>query len=274
MSTTQLLPFVTTAVMLIFTVMVLQRFVLRRRLHFLFWGVGLAMFGLASFAEAYLSLTWSSWAFFLWYFCGAILTAAWIGHGTLYLLIRKRWVHGLTALLIAGSLIAGYGLMQTMPDIDSEIFTPDRPISEQYRTVRVEPGDEVPQGAEMATITYRGEEVTVIRGLIPLGKSIRIATPIFNIYGTFALVGGALWSAYLFWRKRVLPNRVLGNMLIAVGALVIASASSLTRLGYGSLLYLGELIAAVLMFSGFLIAGRPAPAEEATPAGAQAQPAM
>ncbi|MFN2224107.1 MAG: hypothetical protein ACK2UH_16245, partial [Candidatus Promineifilaceae bacterium] len=60
-----------------------------------------------------------------------------------------------------------------------------------------------------------------------------------------------------FWRKRVLPNRVIGNVLIAVGALTIASASTLTRLGYGQVLYLGELLAAILMFAGFLAAAAP-----------------
>jgi hypothetical protein len=66
-----------------------------------------------------------------------------------------------------------------------------------------------------------------------------------------------LWSSYLFWRKRILPNRVIGNILIAGGALVIASAGLLTRVGLGSVLYFGELVAAIMMFSGFLIAAAP-----------------
>ncbi len=66
----------------------------------------------------------------------------------------------------------------------------------------------------------------------------------------------------------MLPNRVLGNVLIAAGALFIGIASTLTRLGDGSYLYLGELIAAVLMFSGFLVAARPQTSEEGAPATA------
>jgi len=45
MSINQALPFFSTAIMLGFTIYVLQRFFIRRQLHFLFWGVGLAMFG-------------------------------------------------------------------------------------------------------------------------------------------------------------------------------------------------------------------------------------
>ena len=60
-----------------------------------------------------------------------------------------------------------------------------------------------------------------------------------------------------------------GNILIAVGALVIGSASTLTRFGMGEYLYIGELIAATLMFAGFRLAGAPAPARAPAPAPAQ-----
>jgi hypothetical protein len=35
---------------------------------------------------------------------------------------------------------------------------------------------------------------------------VRSLTPIFNVYGLVTMVGGALWSSYLFWRKRVMPS--------------------------------------------------------------------
>ena len=153
----------------------------------------------------------------------------------MYLLFRKKRVHVLTGILVAGSLVALVLMMQAMANIDTAAFTTDEPISETYRAI------------------------------MPEGAPVRLTTPFFNIYGLLTLVGGALWSAYLFLRKRVLPNRVLGNVLIAAGALSIGLASTLTRLGEGSFLYLGELIAAVLMFSGFLVAARPQPSEESGP---------
>ncbi len=225
-----ILPFFSTLVMFVFTAYVLQRYLVRRKLHFLFWGLGLAMFGIGSFSEAYLALSWNKWIFFSWYLFGAILTAAWIGHGTVYLLARKKRAHVLSVILLAGSAIAGILLLRAMPYLNVASFTTAEPISEQYREI-------MPP--------------------IPDGGQVRLTTPFFNIYGLITLVGGALWSSYLFWRKRVLPNRVLGNVLIAIGALTIASASTLTRLGYGSVLYLGELLAATLMFSGFLVAAAP-----------------
>ncbi|MGE5251935.1 MAG: hypothetical protein ACM3QS_17155 [Bacteroidota bacterium] len=265
MSINQFLPFVSTLVMLVFTIYVLQRYFVRRAQHFLFWGIGLAMFGIGSFAEAFLSVTWNRWVFFGWYLFGAALNAAWIGHGTLALLFRKKWVNVVTAVLVLGSLFAGYLMLQAMPKLDEAVFTTSKPVSEQYGTKALEPGETPPAGAKTETVTYRGQQVTAVRGLLPLGSPVRLTTPFFNIYGLLTLVGGALWSTYLFWRKRVMPNRVLGNVLIAAGALSIGSASTLTRLGYGGLLYLGELLAAVLMFAGFLMAARPQPQEEVSP---------
>jgi drug/metabolite transporter (DMT)-like permease len=106
------------------------------------------------------------------------------------------------------------------------------------------------------------EQYREIMPAIDQGGTVRLTTPFFNIYGLITLVGGALWSAWLFLRKRVLPNRVLGNVLIAAGALSIGAASTLTRMGYGQLLYLGELFAAVLMYVGFVMAGKPSTVEE------------
>lgn len=261
MSINHILPFLSTAIMLYFTIFVLQRYAVRRAPHFLFWGIGLAMFGAGSFAEAYLALAWNRWVFFAWYLFGAALNAAWIGHGTLVLLVRKRWVKVVTVVLILGSLFAGYLMLRVMPNLDTGIFTTDKLISEQYGTKVLEPGETAPVGSQTATVNYRGEAVTIVRGLLPLGTPVRLTTPFFNIYGLLTLVGGAIYSAYLFWRKRVMPNRVIANVLIAAGALAIGFASTLTRLGYGEYLYLGELISAVMMFAGFRIAAKPQPDE-------------
>jgi hypothetical protein len=211
--------------MVIFTLSVFQRYVVRRNSAFLYWGIGLAMFGAGSFAESYLALAWSPVVFFIWYLYGAALNAAWLGHGTLALLFKKSWVHWVTAVLVVGSLIATV-LMLTTP-LNSSAYQPGVAISEQYREI------------------------------MPTGAPVRLTTPFFNIYGLITLVGGALYSGYLFWRKRVLPNRVIGNLLIAAGALSIGIASSATRLGEGGYLYIGELVAAVLMYAGFRMAAGP-----------------
>ena len=106
-----LLQILAALLMFIFAAYVLHRYLIRRKLHFLFWGIGLVMFGIASAAGAILGLAWNRWVFFAWYLFGAILTAAWIGHGTVYLLVRKKRAHILTIILLLASVIALFLLL-------------------------------------------------------------------------------------------------------------------------------------------------------------------
>ncbi|MEK6223032.1 MAG: hypothetical protein N2D54_12375, partial [Chloroflexota bacterium] len=214
MSINQILPFLSTLVMLVFVISVLRRYFYTKKMHFLFWGIGLAMFGAGSFAEAYLAVAWNKWVFFSWYLFGAALNAAWIGHGTLYLMVKKNWRHVMTVLLVAGSLFATNLMLQATKVLDSEIFSPDILISEQYGTKALEKGESAPAGSLTTTVINRdGEEVEAVRGLLPYGAPVRLTTPFMNIYGMLTLVGGAIYSAYLFMRKRVMPHRVIGNIL-------------------------------------------------------------
>jgi hypothetical protein len=87
-----------------------------------------------------------------------------------------------------------------------------------------------------------------------------VLTILLNLYGTIGLVGGALYSAFLFWRKKVLINRLLGNILIAAGALMPAMAGTLIQAGLADWLYVSEFFGVVLMYLGFLQATVPAPA--------------
>lgn len=237
MNPVQVLPITSAIIILLFAASVLRRYARRRASHLLLWGIGLAMFGVGSLAEAYSTLAWNPVVFRLWYLTGAVLNAAWLGQGTVFLLSRrKRWARATLWVLVAASLAATYLVFVT--PLNPSRFSVRQTLGAQYRDI------------------------------LPKGATVRKLTPIFNIYGTLMLVGGALYSAWLLWRKQIVPNRVIGNILIAVGALSIASASSLVRLGLGDYLYLGELLAAALMFAGFLVAtGKaPAPVGEGAPA--------
>lgn len=297
MSINLILPFLSTAIMFVFVVFVFRKYLARRsRLEFFYWGVGLTMFGLGSFAEAYLAISWNKWIFYIWYLFGAALNAAWLGHGTLYLMAKKKWRKVMTVLLTVGSFVAAYIILQAMPTWDESVFTPEKEISVQYgSSVEIVGLDEdgvIPSDVELVTVscaetddlfssikrtvdrTCEGNEglteVTyyIREGVIPLGSSMRLTTPLFNTYGLVFLVGGAIYSSYLFWRKRVLPNRVVANVLIAFGAILIGYASALARAGQGEYLYLAELLSAIIMFQGFLMAGKPQPNEEPAPVAA------
>ena len=221
-----LLPFLSSIVSFVFAVLVFRRYIARRGTHLLLWGIGMVLYGLGGFCEAYYgTFGWNPLVFRLWYLFGAMLVAAWLGQGTVYLLAKRKWAN---ALMIVLGLASLYGAVR--------IFG-----------AQLDP-------AQMSSSLHTGSELS---GRAVVTPGIRTLTPFFNVYGTVTLVGGAAYSAWLFWRKRVLLHRVIGNILIAAGALLPAFGGAFSRFGIGQALYLSEFVGAVLMFLGFLRATTP-----------------
>ncbi len=215
------LPYVSTVVTFLFAIAVLYRYATHGGSHSLMWGIGLIFYGLGTLSEAVLFNAYNPLWIKLWYLCGAILTSAWLGQGTLFLLFRRRGVApALTVVLAALSLFAAYWVFN-LPIIPAEYHL-SLPVSAQYKNVLTR------DGVTIALLSF------------------------FTAYGTLLLVGGAIYSAWLFWRKRVLPNRVIGNVLIAAGALSPALGGILVARGLGDYLFVSELLGAILMFVGFL----------------------
>ncbi|MGE5374786.1 MAG: hypothetical protein ACM3XO_06985 [Bacteroidota bacterium] len=223
------LPYLSTIVTFVFAVAVYNRYRQRGGMHLLLWSIGLLLYGIGTLCEVILGLTFSVLAVKIWYLTGAMLTAAWLGMGTVHLLIRRGNTAMILTWVLLGVSLLAFVLVMFAP-VTSTPYEVSRPVSEQYR------------------------EIFSRNGLIIL------LTILLNIYGTLTLVGGAIYSAYLFWRKKILINRMFGNILIAVGALSPAMGGSLLRAGLTDMLYLSELIGAILMFIGFLMATSAAPA--------------
>jgi hypothetical protein len=219
------IPLFSTVVTFVFVAAVFRRYLMRRGAHLLMWTIGLGLYGLGTLTEVLLSLSFHGVLLKLWYLCGAMLTAAWLGQGTLHLLVRKgRAAWWLTAGLGAVSLAAA-GLVLSAPLTQAVgAYHTSLPVSTQYKEILVR------------------------------GGAVIALTIVLNIYGTLTMVGGAIYSAYLFWRKQVLLNRVIGNILIAAGALMPAMAGSMVKAGLVDALYASELLGAILMFTGFLTA--------------------
>ncbi|MEK6256959.1 MAG: hypothetical protein N2C13_06560, partial [Chloroflexota bacterium] len=81
---------------------------------------------------------------------------------------------------------------------------------------------------------------------------IVVFTILLNIYGTITLVGGAIYSAFLFWRKQILVNRLYGNILIAVGALMSASGGTFVIAGVVDWHSLALLLGVIFMYWGYI----------------------
>jgi hypothetical protein len=229
------LPFLSTLVTFAFAAAVFRRYLLKHGPHLLLWSIGLVWFGIGTLSEVILGLTFSGLVLKLWYLSGAMLTAAWLGQGTIHLLVRKRGVAlTLTGILTAVSLLAAALVLSAPFTSAAASYHVTLPISSQYKDI-------------------------LTRGGLTIALTI-----ILNIYGTLTLVGGAIYSAVIFWRKRILLNRMIGNVLIAVGALAPAMAGSFVKMGLVDGLYLSELIGVVVMYIGFFQATT-VPARESAP---------
>lgn len=221
-----LLPLVSSVVSFMLAFFVFKRYLARRGPHLLLWGIGMTMYGLGGFCEFfYGAFGWSPLCFRLWYLFGAMLVAAWLGQGTVYLLAKQKWANVLMIVLGLASL---YGAIRVFG-------------------AQLDPG-------MMGTSLHTGSELS---GHAIVSGGVRSLTPFFNVYGTLTLVGGAVYSIYIFWRKRILPHRVIGNVFIAIGALLPAFGGIFSRFGIPGALYISELLGAVLMFIGFVRATTP-----------------
>ena len=218
-----LLPYLSTVVTLGFTVAVYNRYRQRGGIHLLLWAFGLLLYGIGTLCEVILGLTFNIFVLKVWYLTGAMLTAAWLGMGTVHLLFRKGNAARIITWLLAGTSVLALVLIIIAP-VTSTTFDVTRPVSEQYRQI------------------FSRNGLTIL------------LTILLNIYGTLTLVGGAIYSAFLFWRKKILANRMFGNILIAAGALSPAMGGTFLRAGITDLLYLSELVGAILMFIGFWMA--------------------
>ncbi|MBN2501857.1 MAG: hypothetical protein JXB38_13840 [Anaerolineales bacterium] len=217
----------TTLIALLFAGSVFERYRQRGGAHLLFWSLGALLYGLGSFSETLLSVGFNAVALKTWYLAGAMLTAPWLGQGTIFLLVRKRNLASILAtVLLVVSLFAIDSLRVAPITAAAETFSPLAPVSEQYGEILIRNG---------IVITL---------------------TILLNLYGTLALAGGALYSAYLFWRKRVLANRLYGNILIAAGALLPASGGSFVLAGFVDWHSLSLLLGVILLYLGYIQAAK------------------
>lgn len=224
-------PFASSLLSLIFAIVVLRRFTQRGGAHLLLWGIGMIFYGIGGFTEGYFgAFGWNPLIFRLWYLFGAILVAAWLGQGTVYLLAKRNWANAFMIFLVLGSI---YGAVRVF-------------------TAELDPG-------MLTSSLHTGSELS---GHAIVSNGVRTLTPFFNIYGTVTLVGGAAYSAFIFWRKRVLLHRTIGNVLIAAGAILPAFGGTFSRMGISGALYISEFLGAVLIFLGFLRAITPIETQE------------
>jgi hypothetical protein len=212
---THYIPIITSTISLIFTIVLFRRW--RQKpgaIYLMWWTIGVLMFGVGTTTESLTTLFgWNPVVFKLWYICGALLGGAPLAQGTVYLMLRRKTAHILTVILVVFVGLAS-------------IFVILSPLN----MTLVEP--------------------TRLSGSVLAWSWVRLFSPFVNTYALIFLVGGAAWSAWQYWKKGS-SSRVLGNVLIAAGALLPGIGGSFTRLGYVEVLYVTELTGILLIWWGY-----------------------
>ena len=179
------------------------------------WLIAFALFAVAAAAEVAGALTgWTPLLARLYYTTGAILVVGFLGLGELYLLAPGRMVQ-------AGP---GIGLFL---------------LAVAVALVSGAPVDE----ARLAADGWHA---------LSRGPALVIFTIAVNSLGTLIVAGGAIFTAWQFWRRGIFRHRMIGCLLIAVGTLIVALGGTLTRLGRPELLYIAMAVGILVIGAGYL----------------------
>jgi hypothetical protein len=313
-----ILPFFSSVLSLVFAVMVADQWVRRRQPYQLVWAIGLLWYGISAGTEFLGSLAgWSEPLYRAWYLIGAFGVAAYLGLGTVFLLNRTRFGYfvafslflaglfsylttikyagqgepvsgGVTLTMLAFTwggavlvaVLTAWARRWVAPTVAALLV-----VASAIATVLVLTVPLPAPGFALDPVTH-----------VPVGSAfpsdLRILTPPFNITGAFALVFGAVYSAYIFMPKTrllriatgipvighvgraiavvvnffasipaavralragTLNSRVPATVLIAIGGFIPGWTSGLNRFGITWSFFLGEFLGVLFIFVGFLV---------------------
>jgi hypothetical protein len=209
----------------LFSFMIFSEWRRRRRPYQLIWAFAMMVWMLAVLAETVAAARggWDPTTYRFYYAFGALMVAPWLGAGSLYLVAPRLWARIALALTVIITIIGLTG-----------IFTYSIPAE------------------ALAATDDLGFVETRIFPMMPT----RLAIILGNIYGSLAFVGGALYSVYSFWRKRIMRERMIGVAVIAAGGMLAAVAHSVGALGGPSLFHISQFAALLLIFGGYLKSNR------------------
>jgi hypothetical protein len=200
-----LLPLAAALVAFVFAARLALSWRRRRAAQKAFWGVGFALFGVAAVSEAVAYRHgWTPELFRLYYVTGGVLTVAWLGAGSAWLLLPAK----------GRDVMLGALLLATVAAVV---------------TVSVAPVD----GSALAAVTAGRPPVNHALG----GHAFLWAIGL-NSFGTLFLVGGSAWS--ILRRQRVRTNMWIGaGALVTALATGLSRADTYSLVYAGQLLGIG-----------------------------------
>jgi hypothetical protein len=214
-------PIVTTLLAIPFSLEIYRRYRQHpERLHLWWWAVGIATYGVGTFTESLTTLLgWREPVFRAWYISGALLGAAPLAQGTVYLLLSRKVAHALTGMLVAYVLVASLAVV-------------------------------------LSPIDYAAVEPHRLSGRVFGWQWVRAFSPLVNLYAVVFLIGGAVLSALRYSANPGTRHRMWANVLIAIGAILPGIGGTATRMGHVEVLYVTELVGLLLTWSGYRLSVR------------------
>lgn len=211
------IPILTTIFSVYFFVVIFKHYSVKPRPYLLWWTIGVFTFGLGTATESINVLfDWSEINFKLWYISGALLGGFPLAQGSVYLLMNKRFAD--VAILLVMLLVA-----------IGAVFIVLSPLA--------------------LSADFDGK----LDGKIFEWQWVRLFSPFINTYSFIFLVGGAVYSAAQYYKQPNNQKRFLGNILIAIGALLPGIGGSFTRAGYVNVLFITEFIGLILIYAGYIV---------------------
>lgn len=209
------IPVLTTVIAVAFAAALWRRWRWKGGDHLLAWSIGVALYGVGTFTEAYVTLFgWNPTVFRAWYISGALLGGAPLAQGTVYLMFTRSTANRLTVALLAYVAVAAACVI--MAPIDWSLVEPHR-----------------------------------LTGRVMTWGWVRAFSPFINLYAVIFLIGGAIVSAMRYRRSTETYHRFVGNVLIAIGAILPGIGGTATRMGHTEVLYVTELLGICLIWLGY-----------------------
>jgi hypothetical protein len=137
-----------------------------------------------------------------------------LAQGTVYLLLPRRTANRMTAVLVPIILVAATCVL-------------------------------------LAPLNHALVETHRLTGRIIEWQWVRLFSPFINTYAVIFLVGGAIASALRYAKRPDTFNRFVGNVLIAIGAILPGIGGAATRFGHTEVLYVGEFVGIILIWMGY-----------------------
>ena len=257
-----ILPATTAVLAGVFFVALIDQWRTRRRAYQAIWAMGVLFFGIAVACEAIAAASgWNEPIYRVWYLTGAVWTAGWLGLGNAFLLGRTRFGFAFALCLFLAGLFTFLTARR-----NPELYADATATAMFYflvaavlaLAVSVETYFQNWRWPWMALLAVGGATalsvVLMAMAALPepgyaldletgvptaaiLPPELRLLTPFMNITGAFALILGALFSAYVFMPKRRLleysldpsqpGDQFMFNLLIAPVAIVVNFVASL-----------------------------------------------